>query len=70
MGLVTLVLCPQVHLVASGPQCTWHHTKQELWDILAELEKEIKPFSLECECIHIVRAFKMFSRPLMGGAHH
>jgi hypothetical protein len=42
------------HLVALGPQCPWYHTKQELQDILVKLEKETKPFSLECECRHIV----------------
>jgi hypothetical protein len=52
--------------MASSPQCPWHHTKQELQDILAKLKKEIEHFSLECECPHIVRAFKMFCKPLYG----
>jgi hypothetical protein len=42
------------HPMASSPQCPWYHTKQELHDILAKLEKETEPFSLECECPHIV----------------
>jgi hypothetical protein len=49
-----------------GPHCSWECIKGELEIIIEELEKELKPFSLDKACPHIVRAFKLFYKALFG----
>lgn len=68
-GWSPLYLLLKQHPLPSGPQCPWVHTKEELQDIITELEKESEPFSLENECPHIVRAFKLFCRSSFGRLH-
>jgi hypothetical protein len=53
----------------NGFQCPWEHTKEGLEIIIEELEKELKPFSLDKACRHIVRAFKLFCKTLFGRQH-
>jgi len=53
----------------NGFQCPWEHTKEGLEIIIEELEKELKPFSLDKACRHIVRAFKLFCKALFGRQH-
>lgn len=48
------------HPLQVGFQCPWEHTPQELQNILAELENEYHPFSLQKECMHIIKGIQDF----------
>jgi len=50
-------------------QCPWLHTKEELQNILAKLQNENDPFSLEMECPHMIKALKLFCRATFGRLH-
>ncbi len=41
-GLVTIIPLLKQYPLALGPQCPWEHTKIELQNIIAEMEKEPK----------------------------
>jgi len=52
-----------------GPHYSWECIKGELEIIIEELEKELKPFSLDKASPHIVRVFKLFYKALFGRQH-
>jgi hypothetical protein len=43
--------------------------KEELPNILAKLQNENDPFSLEMECLHMIEALKLFYRATFGRVH-
>ncbi len=55
--------------VQVGPQCPWRHTKEELQNIMLEMDKESHPLSPNMECPHIICTFKLFCRCNFGRLH-
>jgi hypothetical protein len=55
MGMVAHVFTLEAISSIVSPQCQWEHTPQELQNILAKLKKESHPFSLQKECLHIIK---------------
>ncbi len=69
MGVVIIVQCFETLPLVNKSAMPMLHMKEELLNILVELQDESDPFSLKMECPHIIKALKLFCRAAFGRLH-